>query len=113
MKTRTCFVSNSSSSSFIVSMDRPNGIDDYGAVCIRHLSDQLSDVAHWLKSHPDDKESLQEQKDIVNQIERYQKYAKDNDAYVFDLRVAYGDEDIIYQLRDVLPNFHVLNGGGE
>lgn len=113
MKTRTSFVSNSSSSSFIVSMDRPKDIDDYGAVQVRRLLNQLSDISHWLKSHPDDEVSIQERQDILKRIEEYQKYARDNDAYVFDLNVAYGAEDIIDQLRDVLPNFHVLNGGGE
>ena len=94
-------------------MRRPDDIDDYGAVRIECLSDKLSDVEHWLKTHPNDETSIEEKKEILDKIEEYQQYARENNAYVFDLNVPYGAEEVIDQLRDVLPDFHVLESDEE
>ena len=113
MKNRTCFVSNSSSSSFIVSIDRPAGIADKDAVKIDEFKDRLSDIDNALKRWPNDNEYLEERKELQDKLKEYQDYAESSNAYVFDLHIQYGAEDVIDQLRNVLPGFHVLDSEEE
>ena len=108
MKLRTCFVSNSSSSSFIVSMDRPNGIDERHAVKIEHLKDQIRDYEGFLKSNPDDPDYARWFKEYRLKLEQYEAQAKEENSYIFDLDVEYGAEDIIEQLEGILPGFKVI-----
>lgn len=109
MKFRTCFVSNSSSSSFIVSMDRPAGISEKNAVRIQILKDQISDYENFLKSNPDDADYARWLKEYRLKLEEYQAQAKEENTYIFDLDVAYGAEDVIDQLQEILPGFKVLD----
>ena len=109
MKTRTCFVSNSSSSSFIVSMDRPNGIDEQHAVKIEYLKDQIRDYENFLRSHPDDADYARWLKEYRLKLEEYQNKAKEENSYIFDLDVEYGAEGVIEQLEEILPGFKVLD----
>lgn len=109
MKLRTCFVSNSSSSSFIVSIDRPKDIDEgSSAVKIDYLNEQIKDYEGFLKRNPDDQDFARWLKEYRLKLEKYQAQAKEENAYIFDLDVAYGAEDIIDQLQDILPGFKVL-----
>ena len=108
MKVRSCFVSNSSSSSFIVSIDRPKDIDDDHAVRIGILKDQISDYEGFLKSNPNDPDYARWLKEYRLKLEEYQAMAKNEHTYIFDLDVAYGAEDIIDQLEEILPGFKVL-----
>ena len=108
MKCRSCFVSNSSSSSFIVSIDRPNGISDSDAVKIQILKDQISDYESFLRSNPDDSDYARWLKEYRLKLEEYEAQAKKENTYIFDLDVAYGAEDIIDQLQEILPGFKVL-----
>ena len=108
MKQRSCFVSNSSSSSFIVSMDRPAGIADKDAVRIQILKDQISDYERFLKSNPDDADYARWLKEYRLKLEEYEAQAKEEHSYIFDLDVTYGAEDVIEQLEEILPGFKVL-----
>ena len=74
---------------------------------------QLSDESHWLKNNPNDEVSREECKRIEEKIQFYKKYAAENKAYVFDLNIPYGAEDVIDQLRSILPDFHVLKSEEE
>lgn len=108
MKCRSCFVSNSSSSSFIVSIDRPAGIGDANAVNIRILKDQISDYENFLRSNPDDSDYARWLKEYRLKLEEYEAQAKKENTYIFDLDIAYGAEDVIEQLQEILPGFKVL-----
>lgn len=108
MKCRSCFVSNSSSSSFIVSIDRPAGIDEKNAVKIEYLKDQIRDYENFLRSHPDDADYARWLKEYRLKLEEYEAQAKEENTYIFDLDVAYGAEDVIDQLQEILPGFKVL-----
>lgn len=109
MKTRTCFVSNSSSSSFIVSMDRPNGIDEQHAVKIDYLKDQIKDYEDFLRRNPEDPEFARWLKEYRLKLEQYEAQAKEENSYIFDLDVEYGAESVIEQLEEILPGFKVLD----
>ena len=108
MKLRTCFVSNSSSSSFIVSMDRPKGIDEGSAVKIDYLNEQIKDYEGFLKRNPDDQDFARWLKEYRLKLEAYQNRAKEEHSYIFDIEVEYGAEDIIERLEEVIPSFKVL-----
>lgn len=108
MKLRTCFVSNSSSSSFIVSIDRPKGIDEGSAVKIDYLTEQIKDYEGFLKRNPDDPDYARWLKEYRLKLEEYQAQAKEENTYIFDLDLAYGAEDVIDQLEEILPGFKVL-----
>lgn len=108
MKLRTCFVSNSSSSSFIVSIDRPKGIEEADAVKIEILKDQIRDYESFLKGSPNDPDYARWLKEYRLKLEEYQAQAKREHSYIFDLDVAYGAEDVIDQLEEILPGFKVL-----
>ena len=108
MKIRTCFVSNSSSSSFIVSIDRPKGIDEGSAVKIDYLTEQIKDYEGFLKRNPDDPDYARWLKEYRLKLEEYQAQAKEENTYIFDLDLAYGAEDVIDQLEEILPGFKVL-----
>lgn len=109
MKLRTCFVSNSSSSSFIVSINRPAGIDESGAVRIEILKEQIKEYESILKSNPNDEDYARWLKEYRLKLEEYQAQAKKENSYIFDLDVAYGAEDVIDQLQEILPGFKVLD----
>ena len=109
MKVRTCFVSNSSSSSFVVSMDRPAGIADKDAVRIEYLEDQIADYEMFLKNNPKDADYARWLKEYRLKLEQYQAQAKEENSYIFDIDVAYGAEDVIDRLEEVLPGFKVLD----
>ena len=109
MKTRTCFVSNSSSSSFIVSMDRPSAIEERNAVRIDYLKEQIADYERFLKANPSDPDYARWLKEYRLQLEQYQAKAKEENSYIFDVDVEYGAEDVIERLEEVLPGFKVLD----
>lgn len=108
MKCRSCFVSNSSSSSFIVSIDRPISINESNAVKINYLKEQIRDYEGFLKKNPDDPEFARWLKEYRLKLEEYEAQAKEENTYIFDLDIAYGAEDIIDQLQEILPGFRVL-----
>ena len=98
MKIRSGFVSNSSSSSFIcaVPYNRKMGED---RVNIDTFKDGLSD---GLKHNDVDDINY-----YMKLIEEYEKISKEYNLYIFDLRVDYGDEGIVDQLKKI-PGFSVL-----
>lgn len=99
MKVRSGFVSNSSSSSFICAVPYIKSISGDERVNIGSFKDGLSDA---LKSN--DNEDINYYRKLIDE---YEKISKEYNLYIFELKIDYGDEDVIEQLKKV-PGFTVL-----
>ena len=89
-------------------MDRPKGIEEANAVKIEILKDHIRDYENFLKGSPDDPDYARWLKEYRLKLEEYQAKAREENTYIFDLDIAYGAEDVIDQLQDILPGFQVL-----
>jgi len=95
MKIRSCFVSNSSSSSFICSF--PNYDKDSNPMKIQYYYDILD-------CETDEKERQK----LLDKVRYWEKYCQDNDCVVFDLNVDYGCDDVLDSLEQKLKGFSVI-----
>lgn len=101
MKVRSGFVSNSSSSSFICSVDNTKDSWTEDMVRLNFLDDQLADAEKY--GYDDDYERL------TNEKKYWISYAKENNVYLFDLFFNdFVTNDFLEELENKIPNFKIV-----
>ena len=96
MKIRECFVSNSSSSSFICKVPNLANVDD--PVRIDWIDDRILDFKRW-----NDKDGLKEMEEIKQE---YLEKCQSENVIMFDVSLSYyNDTDILGKLKRSIPGF--------
>ena len=104
MKIRSGFVSNSSSSSFICAVKNFEGREP--RVKIDFLNDELNDLLRDFDKSWVDEEDIEACKE---KIAKWERLAEERDLYIFDLRLEYGVEDTLRDMKRKIPTFEVLD----
>ena len=104
MKIRSGFVSNSSSSSFICAVKNFEGRTP--RVAIDCLKDELKDLLKDLELGW----GVQDEIDTCREaLANWERIAEERDLYIFDLRLEYGSEETLNQMKRKIPTFEVLD----
>ena len=99
MKIRSCFVSNSSSSSFICSI--PNYCNDTEPMKVNYYKDMLSDAIRF-----DDKDEISK---WSNKIEECQKECIDKNIIMFDVvGESMVCDGIMHSFENKIPGFKIV-----
>ena len=101
MKVRSGFVSNSSSSSFICSVDNTKDSWTEDMVRLNFLDDSIADAEEY--GSDDDYERL------TNEKKYWISYAKENNVYLFDLFFNdFVPDNFLEELENKIPNFKIV-----